>query len=140
MAQRKCFIVDMKNDSFFQEKTIDFEYFNGFSLVQKQKSIISLHKSILNIDKDFKVLEISTKSVNSIGKKLSAFNLRFYDESTNRNYAIENVFQSSKVFENGGPFVDLLTASPQKSKTDSRLNKSVTIVGLEPFCASICKV
>ena len=54
----------------------------------------------------------------SIGIKLSAFNLKI------NNYTLENIFQSAKVFENGGPYLDLLDVSPKEAKRDERLRKS----------------
>lgn len=54
---------------------IDFQYFSGFSVTQKQKSILSLHNNFLEKYPQRKILEISTKSNNDLGVKLSAFNL-----------------------------------------------------------------
>lgn len=54
----------------------------------------------------------------NIGTKLSAFNLKI------NNYALENIFQSSKVFEKGGPYLDLLDRLPKEAKRDERLRNS----------------
>ena len=54
----------------------------------------------------------------AIGIKLSAFNLKI------NSYTLENIFQSAKVFENGGPYLDLLDVSPKEAKRDERLHKS----------------
>ncbi len=53
-----------------------FEWYSGFAVSQKQKSIKSLHNAILKADVNAKPLEISTKSMEAIGIKLSAFNLK----------------------------------------------------------------
>ena len=63
-------------------------------------------------------LEISTKSPASIGTKLSAFRL------TLNSHTLENIFQSAKVFENGGPYLDLLEVPPKEAKRDQRLQNS----------------
>ena len=63
-------------------------------------------------------MEISTKSMEAIGIKLSAFNLKI------NSYTLENIFQSAKVFEDGGPYLDLLDVSPKEAKRDERLHKS----------------
>jgi len=120
MAQRYCFISD--HNIFFKEDLIDFKYYNGFALTQKRKCIKSLHKSIKRKFPSKKILEVSTKSENPIGKALSAFNLR------HQNIPIEIIFQSSKVFENGGPFKDLLKLSPQEAKRVKRLITSGDLV------------
>ena len=95
-----------------------FEWFSGFAVSQKQKSIESLHNAIMKVDANAKPLEISTKSKESIGMELSAFNLKL------NNHALENIFQSAKVFENGGPYFDLLDMSPKEAKCDERLRNS----------------
>ena len=124
MAIRKCFISTPDNDSVFTEIDVEFDYYGGFAVVQKQKSIKSLHENILKKNNNLKVLEISTKSPEPLGVELSAFNLRFFDENSQREYAIENVFQASKVFENGGPYTDLLYVHPRDAKRDERLTTS----------------
>ena len=125
MAERKCFIAKTDNTC-WEEKLVEFEYHKGFALSQKQKSIKSFHENILKIDDKFKVLEISTKSTIDIGIQLSAFNLRYVENE--KDYAIENIFQSSKVFENGGPYLDLLNVHPREAKVDKRLQDSGKLI------------
>lgn len=120
MAQRYCFISD--ENIFFKEELIDFKYYNGFALSQKRKCIKSLHQSIEKKFSNKKILEVSTKSETPIGKALSAFNLRY------QNIPLENIFQSSKVFENGGPYKDILELSPKEAKRDERLKKSGDLI------------
>lgn len=115
MAERPAFFIHQGK---VIGKLYTFEWFPGFAVSQKQKSIESLHNAILKSDADAKPLEISTKSKESIGTKLSAFHLKL------NNYALENIFQSAKVFENGGPYLDLLDVLPKEAKRDSRLHNS----------------
>lgn len=124
MASRICFISTPSEASIYKELEIEFEYFTGFALSQKQRSINSMHKSINKMYSELKVLEISTKSTNPLGVSLSAFNLKFYDKVTNKEYPLENIFQSSKVFEKGGPYRDLLNVHPKDAKRDERLKTS----------------
>lgn len=139
MANRPYFTTG-KNGSFFQEHNCEFEFFNGFNIIQKQKSINSLHDAILQESPNSKILEVSRKSESLLGTKLSAFNLR-YIMKTGKRYPVENVFQSSKVFSQGGPFRDLLTCTPLEAKRDERLQESGNLIkfnfdnedwGLEP--------
>lgn len=115
MAKRPAFFVR-------QGKVISemysFEWHSGFAVSQKQKSIKSLHNEIMKADRSAKPLEISTKSKETIGRKLSAFNLKI------NNYTLENIFQSAKVFEHGGPYLDLLGVPPKEAKRDERLHSS----------------
>ena len=99
-------------------KTYTFEWFPGFAASQKQKSITSLHRAIQEADAGARPLEISTKSPEPLGVRLSAFRLRL------NGHTLENIFQSAKVFENGGPYLDLLEVSPKEAKHDERLKTS----------------
>lgn len=129
MAKRICFISKLYEYPIYDEVLIEFEYFTGFAISQKQKSINSMHASILRADSSLKVLEVSTKSTNPLGVALSAFNLKFLDEISGREYPLENIFQSSKVFANGGPYRDLLNVHPKDAKKDERLKSSGNLVG-----------
>lgn len=115
MAKRPAFLI--RQGKVISE-AYSFEWFPGFAVSQKQKSIESLHSAIMEVDANAKPLEISTKSKDPIGMKLSAFNLQL------NNYALENIFQSAKVFENGGPYLDLLDVLPKEAKRDERLHNS----------------
>ena len=53
------------------------------------------------------VLEVSTKSKDVIGAKLSAFNLAIKVDGEPLPVLLEAAFQGSKVFESGGPFTHL---------------------------------
>lgn len=115
MAKRPAFFIQQGK---VVSEVYSFEWFSGFAVSQKQKSIESLHSAILKADAGAKPLEISTKGKEAIGIRLSAFNLKL------DNYALENVFQSAKVFENGGPYLDLLDVLPKEAKRDQRLHNS----------------
>ncbi|MGB4661444.1 MAG: hypothetical protein WBI07_19890 [Mobilitalea sp.] len=112
----------------YEEEYFDFTYFNGFAISQKQKSINSLHQAIKKKYPNSKVLEISTKSNELLGVKLSAFNLMLQDEELGMQIHLENVFQSAKVFEFGGPYDDLKTVSPKDAKRDIRLQNSGKLI------------
>ncbi len=131
MAKRLCFISTPDEKTIFKEECIEFEYFRGFSITQKQKSIASLHESIIKSNDKLKPLEISTKSPDLLGRKLSAFNLTYYDKYLKVGFPLENVFQSSKVFEYGGPYKDLLYFHPKNAKQDQRLKQSGKLTHFE---------
>lgn len=128
MAKRICFVSKPNEQPIYKEVEIEFDFFTGFALSQKQKSIKSLHVSIHKNNSTLQVLEISTKSTNPLGVALSAFNLQFADEQTGREYPLENIFQSSKVFVSGGPYRDLLNVHPKDAKRDERLRSSGQLV------------
>ena len=115
MAKRPAFFV--KQGKVIRE-IYSFEWYSGFAVSQKQKSIKSLHNAIKKADLNARPLEISTKSMERIGIKASALHLKINNDT------LENVFQSAKVFEHGGPYLDLLDVSPKEAKRDERLHKS----------------
>lgn len=115
MAKRPAFFV---NQGKVISELYSFEWYSGFAVSQKQKSIKSLHNAIKKADLNARPLEISTKSMEHIGIKASALHLKINNDT------LENVFQSAKVFEHGGPYLDLLDVSPKEAKRDERLHKS----------------
>lgn len=100
MARRPAFFVDINKWPFYTEREFEFEYNSGFAVCQKKKNVSNLHDAIKCKYPNAKILEVSTKSDDQIGFELSAFNLKVNVEG--KQYPLECVFQSSKVFENDG--------------------------------------
>lgn len=122
MANRPIFIPSLDTKELFKEEHIDFQYYNGFAISQKQKCIKSLHVNAQ--DKGYKkILEVSTKSDNLLGQKLSAFNLMIQTEDYGL-ISIESAFQGSKVFVNGGPYIDIYDKDSLSAKRDERIKNS----------------
>lgn len=117
--------------------SIDFEWYSGYSVVQKQKSISSLHENFRKRFCEKKVLEISSKSNEKLGIELSAFNLKTKTLTNGIEYSVESAFQSSKIFEKGGPFKDLLQKTSREAKRDERLRNSGNLIGFNFFGADI---
>lgn len=116
-ATRPIFIPS-ENGVGVQELDLDFDWHLGMSSSVRKRSIASLHSCARN--KGFKkTLEASSKSEQEIGIRLSAFFLKNVS-----GYPVENIFQSSKVFTNGGPYRDLLNLTPKEAKRDVRLKNS----------------
>lgn len=124
MAKRPIFIPEYSGNAFVNRDNIDFHYYSGFAVVQKQKSIASLHEAIHEKYGFKKILEVSSKSQDQLGIDLSAFNLMMIDKKLNKRFSVECAFQSSKVFEYGGPFTDLLDRTSREAKKDQRLKES----------------
>jgi hypothetical protein len=99
---------------------VDFEWCPGMAKVQAQKSIASLHQNAIRQIGVDKVLEISSKSLDELGVALSAFNLMIKTPK-GREYSLECAYQSAKVFERGGPFLDLREMRSIDAKRDPRL-------------------
>ncbi len=129
MSVRPVFIPQTEGQNYVKKIDIDFTWFPGFSNEQKRKSIKSLHEGIRRKTNTSKILEISTKSEERIGVKASAFNLRLrlFDIDA----SLESIYQGSKVFEEGGPYIDLYKKTSVESKKDSRLRSSGNLIGFE---------
>ncbi|MDH4658674.1 hypothetical protein J7S19_08665 [Corynebacterium pyruviciproducens] len=131
MANRPVFTVGT-TAPFVSEVGTEFTFHPGFSIQQKQRSIASLHESFMEDDPGLRILEVSSKSPLHLGVRLSAFNLLIHHPGR-ENYSVESAFQASKVFENGGPFDDLLDKTSREAKKDPRLKESGQLVGFKFF-------
>ncbi len=128
MANRPVYLPKLNSESSgVITKDVEFKWFPGMSKSQKQKSITSLHEAAnkLNISP---ILEISSKSEIELGVKLSAFNLLITTKKLNKSVSVETAFQSSKVFEKGGPYIDLLEGTSRQAKKDLRLKESGNLI------------
>jgi hypothetical protein len=128
MAKRIIFKPTEVNQSdLFEEILVDFTWVAGMALSQGQKSVSNLHTSALEIKGIKSILEISTRSLDPLGFSMSAFNLELLHAG--RKYPVEAVYQSSKVFQDGGPYYELLSGSSLDAKRDSRLKSSGELIG-----------
>lgn len=115
------------------ENDIEFTWYPGFSIKQVRKSIKSLHEEARKKFGLSRILEISSKSDNPLGVRLSAFNLTFTTKKFGYKYSVESVFQGSKVFENGGPYTELYNMDSRKAKSDKRLKESGDLIAFSFF-------
>jgi len=122
VAKRPIFVPTNDKKELFQEVEIEFKYYNGFAISQKSKCITSLHESATQYGYN-NILEVSTKSSEKLGNRLSAFNLMI-DTAQYGKISIESAFQGSKVFEQGGPYNDIYQKDPLSAKKDKRLKNS----------------
>lgn len=127
MAERPVFIPSKTQTHFVDEILFSFTWNPGFAPIQKKRNVAAMHKAA-ELAGVSPLLEISTKSEEPLGQRLSAFSLKV--EHTSRGtIPLESAYQGSKVFENGGPFVDLYDADPRAAKKDSRIRSSGKIKG-----------
>ena len=129
MANRPVFRVNNRLP-YVQEIDVNFKFYSGFAIEQKQRCISSLHEAYLQKHQDDadKILEVSSKSTIPLGQQLSAFSLKL-TLSDGKRVAVENVFQAGKCFENKNQYTDLLNVSPSEAKKDERLRTSGEVIG-----------
>ncbi len=121
MARRFVYIPDESKPG-VREVQLEFEWYPGFAISQKQKSIFSLHRAAYEAGLH-PILEISSKSAAKLGVRASAFNLTFRTKASNRKVSMESVFQGSKVFACTGPFPDIYAMSAREAKNEIRVRQ-----------------
>jgi len=136
MAKRPIFCPANEGAQLVTTHLIDFKWHSGMAKSQAQKSIAELHRSAATVLSLDEILEISSKSPLDLGVHLSAFNLMITTVKLRQTFSLECAFQASKVFEHGGPFVDLLSAKSIDAKRDPRLRNSGKLIAFQFFGVS----
>lgn len=127
MAARPIFIPSRKAGRLVEETSVSFLWHKGMAPSQKKKNVSELHTAAANLGLE-PLLEVSSKSDEKLGQRLSAFNLKV-ELDVGGVISLECAFQGSKVFENGGPFTDLFGVESRDAKRDDRLTTSGKLVG-----------
>jgi hypothetical protein len=130
MAKRPVFIPLNQKEHLVDEIQVDFEWHSGFAAAQKKKNIAGIHNASQKKGLH-PLLEISTKSDELLGKRLSAFNLKI--ETEIGAISVEAAFQGSKVFEQGGPYTDIYKKDSVAAKKDQRIRESGKLIGFNYF-------
>jgi hypothetical protein len=133
MATRPIFSPSLTGNLLVTTRHVEFEWFPGMAMSQSRKSIASLHQAAQKQIGVSEVLEISSKSPIELGVCLSAFNLMIRTVKQEREFSLECAYQASKVFERGGPFVDLLNVKSIEAKRDPRLNQHGRLIKFRFF-------
>ena len=127
MAERPIFIPRTDEQRLVEEVSITFTWHKGMAPSQKRKNVLALHEAAAR--RGFTpLLEVSTKSEEKLGQRLSAFNLKVELDEIGP-IPLESAYQGSKLFAHGGPFRDLYQAESRDAKRDSRLRDSGELVG-----------
>ena len=130
MASRPVFSALGKPDHLVSETLVSFSWNPGFAPVQKKKNIAALHEAAVELGL-YPLLEVSTKSELELGRRLSAFSLKIDTEIGE--ISLESAFQGSKVFKDGGPYIDIYEGEAWAAKKDERLKSSGPLVGFDFF-------
>jgi hypothetical protein len=130
MASRPVFSALGKPDYLVKETIVSFPWHPGFAPVQKKKNVAGLHAAAESRGL-FPLLEVSTKSEEELGRRLSAFSLKI--ETRIGEISLESAFQGSKVFEDGGPYTDIYTLDAWSAKKDDRLKNSGKLIAFNFF-------
>lgn len=130
MANRFVFLPTSPDaPALVDERLVEFKWVPGMAISQGTKSVLNLHTAAREQLGIKSLLEISTRSPNHLGISLSAFNLQIKCESAQ--VSVEVAYQSSKVFQGGGPYLDLLNGTSMEAKQDLRLKTSGDLLGFD---------
>jgi hypothetical protein len=130
MANRPIFVAAGDPLHLVRELSADFSWNPGFAPVQKRKNVVALHEAAKKKGL-YPLLEVSTKSDEKIGQRLSAFNLKIATEIGE--ISVESAYQGSKIFRDGGPYTDIYTLDSRSAKRDERLKNSGPLIGFSYF-------
>lgn len=125
MAKRPVFIPLSKPEHLVEEVQVEFVWNPGLAPTQKKKNVTALHVAAEKKGLT-PLLEVSTKSEELLGQRLSAFNLKINTKIGE--ISIEAAFQGSKVFEGGGPFTDIYELDSRSAKKDQRIKASGRLI------------
>lgn len=128
MARRPVFIPNYSGALLVQECFFDFTWSSGLAESQKKKNVAALHAAAKRNGIE-RVLEISSKSDEKIGRRLSAFSLKIEIEGAE--YPLESVYQGSKVFDTCGPFPEIFGYEPREAKRYVRGLNSGRLIGFD---------
>ena len=129
MTFRPAFFTQFNSIGVNDAESFAFTWNPGFAFSQKQKNVIALHSAILSRHPQCRPLEVSSKSLDEIGVRLSAFNLSI--PFRGENCSVESIFQASKVFEYSGPFPELYSHDSREVRNFVRENARGTLVAFE---------
>ncbi len=130
MAKRPVFISIGKPEHLVEEVLLDFAWNPGFAPIQKKKNVAALHEAA-KIKGLSPLLEVSTKSEETLGQRLSAFSLKI--ETNIGKISLEAAYQGSKAFESGGPYTDIYEKNSRDAKKDTRVRESGPLKRFEYF-------
>jgi hypothetical protein len=126
MAKRPVFLPTEMGAHLVDQVDVEFAWNPGMAPSQKKKNVTALHSAAGKLGLS-PLLEVSSKSEWEVGQKLSAFYVKLNVDG--QITTLESAYQSSKVFEKGGPFTDLLLVESSDAKRDPRLRESGRLKG-----------
>ncbi len=123
-------VTDPNDPNFYHAVDIEFRWFPGLSTIQRRRSIVSLQRAYMEEYPESNVIEVTTKSLNHIGEQFSPFYLtvKLPDGQWK---PVETVYHACKVYEKGGPFLDILEKEPGHARKDERRYKNGELIGFQ---------
>ena len=124
MAVRKIYL-SIPEYPYVKEISVTFPWANG----SKHQNVQAVLDTFHDVYPDVPALEVSLASSQPEGIHAAAMKLPLHLAGLGLDAPVGIVYQASKVFENGGPYADLLQCSRQKVSKDTRLQQSGKCIG-----------
>ena len=124
MAVRKIYL-SIPEYPYTKEISVTFPWSNG----SKHQNVQAVLDTFHDVYPDVPALEVSLASSQPEGIHAAAMKLPLHLAGLGLDVPVGIVYEASKVFENGGPYTDLLQCSRQKVSKDARLQQSGKCIG-----------
>ena len=116
MSKKKAYYIDSGGRVWY--KIVDFAHSTKTN-IDKKKAIASFERKLEKIDgKKINHLDINIRNPNLLAKKLAPYQISLGD------CKVESIFHASKLFELGGPYLDLEKMPVAKVLNDPRVINS----------------
>ncbi|HQJ40787.1 MAG: hypothetical protein KBA47_03105 [Caldisericia bacterium] len=138
MAKRPIFLPDIESENnFVKIINIEFQWTPGIAFSQQQKNVKSIVENAKR-EYNLNILEVSSKSMDPNGKKLSAFNLALNLEKLDIKFdhkfiTVESAYQGSKVFEDGGPYIEIYKKGSSEAKKEIATQNDSVLLAFDFF-------
>lgn len=124
MAVRKIYLP-LTEYPYAKEVSVTFPWSNG----SKHQNVQAVLDTFHDVYPEVPALEVSLASSQPEGIHAAAMKLPLHLAALGQEVPVGIVYEASKVFENGGPYAELLQCSRQQVQKDNRLLKSGKCVG-----------
>ena len=124
MAIRKIYL-SLPEYPYAKEVSVTFPWLNG----SKHQNVQAVLDTFHDVYPEVPALEVSLASAQQEGIHAAAMKLPLHLAALDQDVPVGIVYEASKVFENGGPYAELLQCSRQKVQKDPRLQKSGKCIG-----------
>lgn len=116
--EKSVFLVPSNKNKLYEEIDISIRWLYNLKNVTNEMAVNAVHKGVHKEGVEGDVLEISTASSKEVGKRLSAFSLKY--PLNGKLISLESVYQGSKLFKDDdktiGPFTELFEKTPAEAK------------------------
>ena len=119
MAVRKVYLP-VSEFPYFREISVTFPWSNG----SRHQIIQAVQEAFHGLHPDIPALEVSLASPQQEGVGVAAMKLPLRLATQEQEIPVGIIYQASRVFENGGPYLELLQCSRQTVQKERRLQQS----------------